>query len=189
MPSSKFNNLFRRDSFSDNDHNSYGPSMGGLPFVFLTLVIVGSLLSLALLLLRRRRLARQNQTSSLPIYNSGARHSHHRSVSVTNLPTVGPNSSVFVYDEKMNLIANSSSPPSSAVPEIRVTFPDEGEEGKSQRGRVVVVHVTDTGSVGMSPLGQEPAPPYQRQDEERWQSLDLERMGGLREKDTNQRFS
>ena len=107
---------------------------------------------------------------------------------MTNIPNIGTKDSIFVYDEKMNLIANSSSPPSSAVPEIRVTFPDEdSSDGQKQNGRVVVVHVTETGSVGMSPLIQEQLPAYQRSDAERFQSLDLDSIGGLREKETTPR--
>ncbi len=84
----------------------------------------------------------------------------------------------------MNLIANSSSPPSSTVPEIRLTFPDDEGRADQSTGRVVVVHVTETGSIGMSPLQQEPLPPYQRSDAGRFQSIDLDRIGGLREKES-----
>lgn len=90
----------------------------------------------------------------------------------------------------MNLIHNSSSPPSAAVPEIHITFPDEESKAGMQKGRVVVVHITDSGSVGMEPLRQETLPPYQKEDADRFQSLDLERIGGLREKDASgPRFS
>lgn len=96
------------------------------------------------------------------------------------------NESIFVYDEKMNLIHNSSSPPSAAIPEIRITFPDEeGNSDNVHKGRVVVVHVTDSGSVGMEPVDQENLPPYQKEDAGRFQSLDLERIGGLKEKDSS----
>ena len=172
--------LLPRDPTGLDDDSDYETHMGSLLFVFFSLLLLGSALSMSLLYLRRKRHARQQ--ALLPTYHP---RSHHRSVSVTDIPTFGRNDAVFVYDEKMNLIANSSSPPSSSVPEIRVTFPeDEDNNGHSQAGRVVVVHVTDTGSVGMSPLNQEQLPPYQRSDAERFQSLDLDSMGGLREKDT-----
>ena len=181
-----FKQLLRRDPSTSADDQNFGPGMGPLVFTFFTLVFIGALLSVALLYMRRRRLARQQ--ALLPRYNV---HCHHRSVSMTNIPNVGTNESIFVYDEKMNLIANSSSPPSSAVPEIRVTFPDEESSGgQKQNGRVVVVHVTETGSVGMSPLVQEQLPAYQRSDAERFQSLDLDSIGGLREKEaTPRRFA
>ena len=166
---------------------SYSPSMGSLAYTFFTLVLVASVLTFALVCLRRKRLSRRQrqQQTLLPSYS---RSSHHRSPSMTNIPTIGRNDAVFVYDEKMNLIANSSSPPSSAVPEIHLTFPDDERPGQST-GRVVVVHVTDTGSVGMAPLQSDPCPPYQRSDADRFQSLDLERIGGLREKESSSRLA
>lgn len=181
--------LLPRDPPDFVDDGTYGPGMGSLVFIFFSLVLVASVLALALICLRRKRIAaRQQQNQSLlPSYHNHS--AHHRSASRSNIPTIGRNDSIFVYDEKMNLIANSSSPPSSAVPEIRLTFPDEeGNSGQQQTGRVVVVHVTDTGSIGMAPLYQEPLPPYQRSDADRFQSLDLDRIGGLREKERfNQR--
>lgn len=179
-----FKQFIPRDAPDFVENGTYAPGMSSLVFIFFTLVLVSSVLALALICLRRKRNAirRQQSQSLLPSYNN--RSSHHRSASMTNIPTIGRNDSVFVYDEKMNLIANSSSPPSSSVPEIRLTFPDEeSNPGQHQRGRVVVVHVTDTGSIGMAPLNQEPLPPYQRSDADRFQSLDLDRIGGLREKE------
>ena len=159
--------------------------MHQLLFVLFTLLLVATLCSLALYLMRRKRLARQ-QDALLPTHHQS---SHHRSPSISNFD-YGQNESVFVYDEKMNLIHNSSSPPSTAVPEIHITFPDE--EGKSglQQGRRVVVHITETGSVGLSPLSGDNLPPYRKEDADRFQSLDLERIGGLKEKaSTGSRFS
>ena len=185
MGSLKYTYLARRDSsgFGTDDEPPY--SMRQLLFVFFTLLLVASVCSLALFCLHRKRLAR-DQASLLPTHHQS---SHHRSPSISNFD-YGGNKSVFVYDEKMNLIHNSSSPPSTAVPEIHITFPDE--EGKTglQKGRVVVVHVTESGSVGMEPLNPETLPPYQKEDADRFQSLDLERIGGLREKEpTGHRFS
>ncbi|EXJ83900.1 hypothetical protein A1O1_07529 [Capronia coronata CBS 617.96] len=154
--------------------------MGHLLFALLGLLLLGSLLSLTLLYLRRKRIAREQ--ALLPAYHQPG-HSHHRSPSISSFTTHGKNESIFVYDEKMNLIHNSSSPPSSVVPEIHITFPDEeSNTGGNQQGRVVVVHITESGSVGMEPLHREPLPPYQKEDAERFQSLDLERIGGLKER-------
>jgi hypothetical protein len=174
--------VVRRDDLDSGDDTDYY-DMNHLLFALFTLLLLASLLSIALVFLRRRRLL-QKQASLLPTYH----HSHHRSPSITNI-SYGRNESVFVYDEKMNLIHNSSSPPSSVVPEIHITFPDE--EGMSgQKGRVVVVHVTDSGSVGLGPIRQEHLPPYQQENADRFQSLDLNRIGGLREKEPlTQRFS
>ncbi|EXJ72186.1 uncharacterized protein A1O5_04690 [Cladophialophora psammophila CBS 110553] len=185
MGSLKYAYLQRR---GESDFTDGGPtySMGHLLFVFFTLLLMASLCSLALYFLRRRRLARE-RAALLPIHQQSL---HHRSPSISHFGHQDKNESIFVYDEKMNLIHNSSSPPSAAVPEIHITFPDE--EGKTglQKGRVVVVHITDSGSVGMEPLNQETLPPYQKEDGERFQSLDLERIGGLKEKEpSSRRFS
>lgn len=190
MDSLKRFDLLKRDSseLREGDPSS-SVSMGHLLFVFFALLLVASLCSIALFYLRRRRLANaKEQASLLPTYN---RSSHHRSPSISNFNPQNRNESIFVYDEKMNLIHNSSSPPSTAVPEIHITFPDEeGKSGGIQQGRVVVVHITESGSVGMEPLHQENLPPYQKEDADRFQSLDLERIGGLREKaQPCQRFS
>jgi len=84
---------------------------------------------------------------------------------------------------------NSSSPPASPVPEIRITFPEEEDEsGKRKSGRVVVVRISEAGSVGLEPC-QEELPPYQSSDADRFQSLDLERMGGLKEKEDMKRWN
>lgn len=178
--------LGRRDDGDSDYHGFYGPGTGTMLMVLFGLILAGSILSLGLICLRRKRVAQRQ--AFLPQYRM---HTHHRSASVTNLPNIARNETVFVYDEKMNLIANSANPPPSAIPQIRVTFPDDDEHsGQHRPGRVVVVHVADSGSVGMSPLNNGPAPPYQQADAERFQSLDLNRMGGLREKDnTQQRYS
>ncbi|KIX10018.1 uncharacterized protein Z518_01099 [Rhinocladiella mackenziei CBS 650.93] len=180
--------LHSRDTsdFADSEP-SYSDSMRHLLFTFFTLLLLASVCALTLFLLRRRRLAKEQ--TLLPTYQPQS--SHHRSPSVSHFNTQNKNESIFVYDEKMNLIHNSSSPPSSAVPEIHITFPDEdGKPGSNQKDRVVVVHITDSGSVGMEPLNQETLPPYQKEDGGRFQSLDLERIGGLKEKEpSGQRWS
>jgi len=77
---------------------------------------------------------------------------------------------------------NSSSPPDSPVPEIHITFPEEEDEaGKRKSGRVVVVRISEGGGVGLEPY-QEQLPPYQANEADRFHSLDIERMGGLKEK-------
>jgi len=185
MDSIKSKALSRRggSDFTDN-----GPpySMNQLLFVLFTLLLVVSLCSIALYVLRRRRLEKA-QASLLPTHYQP---SHHRSPSINNLTQYGKNESVFVYDEKMNLILNSSSPPATAVPEIHITFPDEDGRIGVQKGRVVVVHITDSGSIGMAPLNQETLPPYEKEDAQRFESIDLDRIGGLKEEESSaRRFS
>lgn len=82
------------------------------------------------------------------------------------------------------MISNPSSPPLSPdnVPEIRITFPDEQDEaGRRMSGRVVVVRVGETG-VGLEPLKEEQLPAYEKESGERFHSIDMERIGGLKEK-------
>jgi hypothetical protein len=185
MGSFKYLPLTRRDQSDLNSDPEPAYSMHQLLFVFFVLLLLASLCSLALIVLRRKRLARQ-QAALLPTHYQ---RSHHRSPSISNF-NHGSNDHIFVYDEKMNLIHNSSTPPSTAVPEIHITFPDEEDKNGPKKGRVVVVHITESGNVGLEPLSQDALPPYQKEDAERFHSLDLDRMGGLKEKNsTGPRFS
>ncbi|KZF21363.1 hypothetical protein L228DRAFT_171180 [Xylona heveae TC161] len=162
--------------------------MLNLLIALLVLVFLGLMLVAALLVLRNHR--RSRKQAELPLYNEkpGRKNSNHRRLTITAAPYGNRSEPVFVYDEKRNLVENSSSPPESPIPEIRITFPEEEDEGgKRKSGRVLVVHVGDK-SVGMEPL-EEDLPPYHKGDDGRFQSLDLERIGGLKEKEFEQRFS
>ncbi|KAF2016562.1 hypothetical protein BU24DRAFT_422924 [Aaosphaeria arxii CBS 175.79] len=140
------------------------------------LVTIGLLAIAALMFLRYMR--NQQRQAELPLHEK--RQPNARRLTITT-STYGKRESHLVIQEKQDLMANSSSPPASPVPEIRITFPDEVDDaGKRQSGRVVVVRVGDH-SVGLEPL-QEDLPPYQRHSSDRFDSLDLDRMGGLKEK-------
>jgi hypothetical protein len=153
------------------------PTMVSLLVSLLVLVILGLLLVGALLFLRSMRKAKKEAV--LPVYEK--RQSNHRRLTITATPFGKGRESVLVYQEKQDLLANSASPPPSPVPEIRITFPDEVDEaGKRQSGRVVVVRVGEH-SVGLEPL-HEDLPPYQRDASDRFDSLDLDSIGGLKEK-------
>ena len=86
-------------------------------------------------------------------------------------------------NEKEILIDKSATQTSfSGLPEIRITFPDEEDSNeKSQSGRVVVVKISDKGGVGLEPVNDGHLPPYQKSGTEYFQSLDLDRIGGLKE--------
>lgn len=68
------------------------------------------------------------------------------------------------------------------MPEIRITFPEEEDDaGQNKSGRVVVVRISETGGLGLEPCSDEHLPAYQQSDAERFESLDLDRLGGLKE--------
>ena len=172
--------LVARDG-NDSDDSGLSPAAVDLLITLLVLLFVALLLTCGLLLLRRRR---QSQ-AQLPFHNGQVSPNHRRLTISAN----GKTESVFVYDEKRSLIENSSSPPDSPIPEIRITFPEEEDDaGKRKSGRVVVVRISEGGRVGLEPY-QEELPPYQSSEPGRFHSLDIERLGGLKEKEEPKRWS
>jgi hypothetical protein len=172
-----------RDNTAASDY-SLTPSTTNLLLALLTLVFFALCLAGILCVLRKRRAA---SAQLLPTHQ---KNSNDRHLTITATPYTGKTESIHVYDEKRNLIENSSGPPDSPVPEIRITFPDEEDQaGKRKNGRVVVVRIGESGSVGMEPVSQGDLPPYQSNEMERFHSLDLERMGGLKEKPEPRRWS
>lgn len=182
-----FHKLVVRD---DSDDEGLTPTMINLLISLLVLVLFALVLVGVLVILRRRR--QKQKQSELPIHNgqcSATSAPNHRRLTITAHPYGNKSDSMYVYDEKRNLMENSSSPPSSPVPEIRITFPEEEDDvGKRQSGRVVVVRIGEKDVVGLEPY-QEDLPPYQTDDSQKFQSLDLERMGGLKEKEDEKRWS
>lgn len=187
--------IVARDDSNSGSGNSLDPSMVKLLIALLVLVFIAIMALGALMLLRSIRRTRRHSVASdtLPLYEkSGAfcsKRSNHRRLTISANSSSNSNGnrseSVYVIQEKQHLIASSSSPPPSPIPEIRITFPEEVDAaGKRHSGRVVVVRVGEH-SVGLEPVkGEEDGlPPYMRGDESKWQSLDLDRMGGLKEKE------
>jgi hypothetical protein len=146
------------------------------------LVVLALILMGALIWLRNVRRARKQaqQDAQLPLYE---KRQSGRRLTIT-MPGKG-RESVVVYSERQDLMNSAASSPTSPVPEIRITFPDEVDEsGKHQSGRVVVVRVGEH-SVGLEPVNDD-LPPYQRDSSDRFDSLDLDRIGGLKEKDSKE---
>ncbi|MCJ1406486.1 hypothetical protein MMC19_000551 [Ptychographa xylographoides] len=182
-------NLVRRDD--STPQSSLTPLMINLLIALLVLVLVGLLLVITLLVIRSIRRKRQQQ-SEIPYHNSpqASKKYNHRRLTITAAPYGRRSQSVFVYNEKQAFLDQSSSPPPSPVPEIRITFPEEEDKsGKRKSGRVVVVRIGENGGVGLEPYQEECLPPYQSGESDRFQSLDLERMGGLREKEHGKQWS
>jgi len=164
----------------DSTDNGMTPTMLNLLIALVVLFATVVLLVGGLLLLRSIRRSKKEKGERLPTYEYSEKPSrNNRGLSI--------GTPAYVAAEKQNLIDNSASPPPSPVPEIRITFPEEVDEsGKRKSGRVVVVRVGET-SVGLEPVNDN-LPPYQSSDSDRFQSLDLERMGGLKEKELEKRW-
>jgi len=168
--------VFRR-SGEHQSKNGMDSSIRNLLITLCVLVTFVLILGGSLYFVRRQRRLRK-KTGNLPSYDAATRN--------TNRLTIETNrDSTFVYSEKQNLIDNSSPMPLSPdnVPEIRITFPEEEDkDGRRVSGRVVVVQVGEAGVGFVRPLEQDGLPPYQQsRSGEHFTSLDLERMGGLKE--------
>ena len=145
------------------------PPLSQLSVTLFSLVILALCLIGILLIFRRYR--RNRKPAMLP--------THHRSSSYAHF-------NVQIYDEKHGLRQNQPRPLAGPLPQIRITFPDEEDaSGKRQSGKVVLLRIGENGVTGMEPVGEENLPPYQ----EKLQSLDLDRIGGLKEKEHAQRWS
>jgi len=155
-----------------------------LVIVLMALIFVGLVLVASLYAIRRLRKIQAQRHQQLPQYNENSNKSNHRGLTIATAP-FGRTSSVYVYDEKSSMMSNSSSPPMSpdSVPEIRITFPDEQDEaGRRTSGRVVIVRVGETG-IGLEPVSNnEQLPAYEKETGDRFHSIDMERIGGLKEK-------
>lgn len=178
-------NLVVRDGSSSN--STMTPTMIKLLIALAVLVFVGICLAAGLFILRARRKAKQmEKLTDLPHPTNSpfSKCSNHHRLTVTTTPYGGHSKPTYLYDEKEILVEDSSksSSPSSPVPEIRITFPEEEDKtGKSKSGRVMIVRISETGGLGLEPYSDEDLPAYQQSDAERFQSLDLDRMGGLKE--------
>ncbi|KAL9130189.1 MAG: hypothetical protein Q9175_007088 [Cornicularia normoerica] len=179
--------LVVRGDSSSSTTTAMTPTMMKLLIALIVLVFLGLCLTGGLLILRARRKAKQiEKLTNLPLHgsHSSSKTSNYRRLTVTATPYGRHSKTINVCNEKEILVEESSrlSSPSSPVPEIRITFPEEEDEaGKSKTGRVVVVRISETGGLGLEPYSDEHLPAYQQSDAERFQSLDLDRMGGLKE--------
>lgn len=97
----------------------------GLLAALVVLIVVIGLSVGGLLYLRRRRRARAQL--GLPLYDE-KRTSTSSTSSTHRRIMVRPSESVLVYQEKKSLLDNSTSPPNSPLPEIRITFPEEYDD-------------------------------------------------------------
>lgn len=173
-----------------------------LLIVLITLLCFGLALGVSLFLIRRSRNARK-AAGTLPTYSeSVSQDPRSRNYAGLSINTSTRQSQSFVYSEKQGLMHSGSPMPMTpdTIPEIRITFPDEeGRDGRRVSGRVMVVSVGEAGVGYVRPLseggveaqkeiggvGMPPAyvSPTSTTNGDRMASVDIERIGGLKEKE------
>ena len=173
--------IIARDS-EQKDGNS---SVVNLLIALLVLVFVGLVAFALLVLLRRMRRQKRMMNETLPQYQDVKRTGNHRRLTIQTTNGNGRSSVIVVDNNGKPMLANPQSPPHSPdnVPEIHITFPDEqDDQGRPTSGRVVVVRVGET-SVGLEPLHDEQLPAYEKESKTQFYSIDMDKIGGLKEKE------
>ena len=175
--------LNRRDVDADPDSNS----VMNLMVTLLGVAFFSLLLVAALFMLRRMR-KRQQPTpdETLPQYND-IKHLDGPNTNRLTIQTADGRSSILVVNGRP-MLADPESPPDSPnnIPQIHITFPDEQDEsGRQQSGRVVVVRVGDA-TYGLEPVKEEQLPAYEKESKDGFYSIDMDNIGGLKEKDRSQ---
>lgn len=168
--------LFEREG---SDQSALGNNLAPLVIALLILVSVGMLLGGALFFIRRHRRGMKDLEGQ-----SHGNTKNTRQLTITAIPFRDTRRS---YSEKQGLMDNSSPIPLTpdSIPEIRITFPEEEDaQGRRKSGRVVIVQVGEAGVGYVRPVPEENLPPYQQHDG--FSIVDLDRIGGLKEKDRTQ---
>lgn len=154
-----------------------------LGLVFLALLAV-SLLFLFRRYRNRQRMHKENLPSYTEAgYGSGSLNHHGLTIETKHH---GRSSTIYISRDGAPMLANPHSPPHSPdnVPQIHITFPDEQDsEGKRKSGRVLVVRVGDNATVGLEPMQEEELPAYEKESKNGFSTLDMDQIGGLKEKD------
>ncbi|KAI8962440.1 hypothetical protein F5Y11DRAFT_190382 [Daldinia sp. FL1419] len=151
-----------------------------LGVAFFSLVLVAFLF-----MMRRAKRERQLRNETLPQYND-IKHDDGTTRHLT-IQTADGRSSILVLNGRP-MLNDPNSPPYSPnnIPEIHITFPDEqDEQGHNKGGRVVVVRVGET-TVGLEPVNEEQLPAYSKENSAGFYSIDMDQIGGLKEKDRSQ---
>jgi hypothetical protein len=175
MPATIFKRADDSHEPPNSDHGNNDASMRNLLVTLVVLLTFCLVLVVSLFLLKRVRDARK-EAGTLPSYDAATRDDH---------LTIQTNRDSRFFSEKRGLMDHRSSMPMSPdnVPEIRITFPDEDDkDGRRVSGRVVVVQVGEAGVGYVRPLPDQDLPPYQQtRPVDRFDSVDIERIGGLKE--------
>ncbi|GJN69046.1 herpesvirus latent membrane protein 1 (LMP1) domain-containing protein [Purpureocillium lilacinum] len=175
-----FREITRRSDGDDGPDNMINLLLIILGLVFLALILA----SLLFLFQRRRRIMRQRM-QNLAAQNETKQTSNHRGLTIETSHN-GRSSILYIGRDGQPMLQNPNSPPHSPdnVPEIHITFPDEqDDQGRSRTGRVLVVRVGDNATVGLEPMHEEQLPAYEKEAKGQFQSIDMDQIGGLKEKD------
>ncbi|KAI5864669.1 hypothetical protein GGS23DRAFT_595381 [Durotheca rogersii] len=185
-----FSDLISRSNFAlskrDVAFGSDSDTVVNLMIAFLGISFFALVLVALLVIVRRARRDRASQGETLPQYND-IKHDDGRNTRHLTIQTPDGRSSIFVVNGRP-MLADPNSPPYSPnnIPEIHITFPDEQDEnGRNKGGRVVVVRVGET-SVGLEPVRDEQLPAYSKEGGTGFYSIDMDQIGGLKEKDRSQ---
>jgi len=169
--------LKRSESSDQSSDNRLAP----LLIALLVLVSFGMLLGGVLFFVRRYRKGTKNDLEKQNVRKT-------RHLTITAIPFRGQYRRCSeAYSEKQGLIESSLPVPLTpdSIPEIRITFPEEEDaQGRRKSGRVVIVEVGEAGVGYVRPVPEENLPPYQKHDG--FSSVDLDKIGGLKEKDRTQ---
>ena len=181
-------NFVARDFGGDDANNM---TMINLMIVALGILFFGIILVGLLFLIRRTRKRRMQQMrtdDSLPQYEDVKRTSNPRRLTIhTKSGDMTGRSSIIYLKDGQPMLANPHSPPHSPdnVPEIHITFPDEqDDQGQHKNGRVVVVRVGDNATVGLEPIDEQ-LPAYEKESSGQFYAIDMDRIGGLKEKESH----
>jgi hypothetical protein len=176
--------VMARSDDSDNGSDTViNALLAVLGIAFFILILVSILLVLRRV---RRKRQQQGQEPVLPSYNDVKNgHPNHRGLTIETTHN-GRSSVLFIGRDGQPMLRTPSSPPHSPdnVPEIHITFPDEqDEQGRRKSGRVVVVRVGENATVGLEPMHDEELPAYEKEAKGQFYSVDMDQIGGLKEKD------
>ncbi|EGX50228.1 hypothetical protein TWF173_009905 [Orbilia oligospora] len=162
MSTSFVNTLLRRSE----DAASSNSTIVQLLTALVVLAGLGLLLGGILVVIRR---VKSKNSPTLP--------THTRNLTVTAIPYSSSKRTSWFGNEK----SDRPGTPTSPVPEIRITFPEEeSADGKRKSGRVVVVQVGEAGAAFVRDIEPDNLPPYQKGG---FSSVDLSKVGGLKEKE------
>jgi hypothetical protein len=184
-------NIMARGSVDDlpADTEDGSDSMINIMLVVLGLVFLCLILASSFFLFRRYRMKQRMQADILPSYYDSKHQgrSNHNPHGLTIETTHnGRSSMIYISRNGQPMLANPNSPPHSPdnVPEIHITFPDEqDDQGRPKSGRVLYVRVGDNATVGLEPMHNEQLPAYEKEAKGGFYSVDMDQIGGLKEKD------